>query len=319
MKTLPTAGLVAAAVAITFAIQETRIASLRRSLADVTGPAAARSPAPGKSGKAREASGTDAGTARPARAKTADRPAPPAADAEVDESLGKTVRKMWENPASKAMMNQGVKMAVGMMYGDFVQSLGLTGEEQEYFKTLLGKGIADQQELGMKMMSATAEERLALGAEFEERKRESEEAIKAFLNSDEDHARFTAYQDRLPERQQLDGVRAAFAALETPLDTATEERLVEAMYQARTTANTPDSTGPGAFARTADPLQHFEQRWALENEALMKEAGTILDPAQLESFREYRSQMKEMQLMGMKMAEKMMEGEEDDAAEGEAK
>jgi hypothetical protein len=319
MKSLPTAGLVAAAVAITFAIQETRIASLRRSLADVTGPAAARSHAPGKSGKAREASGTDAGTARPARTKAADRPAPPAADEEVDESLGKTVRKMWENPASKAMMNQGVKMAVGMMYGDFVQSLGLTGEEQEYFKTLLGRGIADQQELGMKMMSASAEERLALGVEFEERKRDNEEAIKAFLNSDEDHARFTAYQERLPERQQLDGVRAAFAALETPLDTATEERLVEAMYQARTTANTPNSNGPDAFAQTAGggPVQHFEQRWALENEALMKEAGTILDPAQLESFREYRSQMKEMQLMGMKMAEKMMEGEEEDEGEGE--
>jgi hypothetical protein len=210
------------------------------------------------------------------------------------------------------MMNQGVKMAVGMMYDDFVQSLGLTGEEQDYFKTLLGKGIADQQELGMKMMSASPEERQALVGEIEERRRENEEAIKIFLNSDEDHARFTAYQERLPERQQLDGVRAAFAARETPLDAATEERLVEAMFQARTTANTPNFTGPDALTQMADGnlVADFEQRWAVEDEALMKEAGTILDPVQLDSFREYRQQMKEMQLMSMKMAEKMMEGED---------
>ena len=51
----------------------------------------------------------------PARGKAADRSAPETASPAAgggDESLGKTVRKMWENPAGKAMMNQGVKMAV---------------------------------------------------------------------------------------------------------------------------------------------------------------------------------------------------------------
>jgi hypothetical protein len=309
MKTLPVAGLVAVAVAITFAIQETRIAALRRSL-DAGGDTAVATIA-GKSGKTRAAPDP---AERPARAKSAERATAAASPAADDaESLGKTVRKMWENPAGKAMMNQGVKMAVGMMYEDFVDSLGLTPEEKDYFKELLGKGIADQQELGMKMMSASPEERQALVGEIEERQRENEEAIKTFLNSDEDHARFTAYQERLPERQQIDGVRAAFAAKETPLDAATEERLVEAMFQARTTANTPNFTGPDALTQMADGnlVADFEQRWAVEDEALMKEAGTILDPVQLDSFREYRQQMKEMQLMSMKMAEKMMEGEDE--------
>ena len=62
---------------------------------------------------------------------------------------------MWDNPAGKSMMNQGVKMAVAMMYQDFVDGLNLTKEEIDYFKNLLGKEMGDQQELGMKMLGAT--------------------------------------------------------------------------------------------------------------------------------------------------------------------
>jgi hypothetical protein len=123
MKTLQAAGLVAAAVAITLAIEESRIAALRGSLAD-------RSVAsPEKSGDAAETGQDAAGKSTssstvPARGKAADRSATEATtpgDSEGsggDESLGKTVRKMWENPAGKAMMNQGVKMAEKMMSGD---------------------------------------------------------------------------------------------------------------------------------------------------------------------------------------------------------
>ena len=73
---------------------------------------------------------------------------------------------MWDNPAGKSMMNQGVKMAVGMMYQDFIDGLDLTKEEGDYFKNLLGKEIGDQQELGMKMLGATAEEQKTLAEEF---------------------------------------------------------------------------------------------------------------------------------------------------------
>ena len=303
MKTLHAAGLVVAAVAITLAIEESRIAALRGIATPVVSSSA--EPAAAKSDKPRGSHAADPGTAA---TKSAERSLPSTGG---DESLGKTVRKMWENPAGKAMMNQGVKMAVAMMYEDFIGSLGLTAEESDYLKTLLGKDIADQQELGLKMMSATPEERTALVKEMETRKKDNEAAIKDFLNSDEDFTRFTDYQNRLPERQQLDGIRAALAAKKTPLDDATEARLVEAMYQARTTAGAPNLTGPDAFTKMAGGglVKTFEQSWEAQEEALMKEAGGILEPAQLAAFQEYRQQLKEMQLMSMKMAEKMMSGD----------
>ena len=97
--------------------------------------------------------------------KASDRPVKAAAaneSEEDDEALGKTVRKMWDNPAGKAMMNQGVKIAVAMMYEDFIESLELSKEETDYFKNLLGQGMADQQEIGMKMMNAVTIARSAV-------------------------------------------------------------------------------------------------------------------------------------------------------------
>ena len=313
MKPLPTLGLVAVAVAITVAIEEMRIADLRDRLEQ-----SSAIPTPQPDPSRRETPLDSVASATPAApTKASDRPAKPATSTkepeEDDEALGKTVRKMWDNPAGKAMMNQGVKVAVAMMYEDFIESLDLTKEEKDYFKNLLGQGMADQQEIGMKMMNATPDERQALVKELEERKKANEDAIKAFLNSEEDSKRFTDYQNRLPERQQLEGIRATFGAKNAALDTDTETRLVEAMYQVRTNSNAADFTGPDAWSKMADGglVKNFEQNWDAQEQKLVKEAGTFLDENQLAAFKEYRQQLKEMQLMSMKMAEKMMSGEEE--------
>ncbi|MCW1924375.1 hypothetical protein OKA05_17545 [Luteolibacter arcticus] len=315
MKPLPTLGLVAVAVAITVAIEEIRISDLRHQLSE---KAPSSETQPGSSQK-ETSSLAAAGDTPAAPTKAGERPAKSAAAAENtadddDGGLGKTVRKMWDNPAGKAMMNQGVKVAVAMMYEDFMETLELSKEEQTYFKNLLGQGIADQQEIGMKMMGATPEERVAMAKELEERKKTNEEAIKAFLNSEEDSKRFADYQARLPERQQLDGIRATFGAKNAPLTPEVEGRLVDAMYQARTTSKGADFSGPDAWSKMADGglVKNFEQNWDAQEQTLMKEAGTILDPTQLAAFKDYRQQVKEMQLASMKMAEKMMSEEDEE-------
>ena len=83
--------------------------------------------------------------------------------------------------------------------------------------------------------------------------------------------------------------------------------------QARTTAKAPDFSGPEALTEMSKGnfTESFEKSWEVQDQAVMKEVGTIIDGPQLEAFKEYRMQMKEMQLMGMKMAEKMMQGEEE--------
>ena len=299
----------AAAVLITVAIEETRIASLRAELQKQPVPRANASPAiAAKTESTNDTPAPPVRTKNRSEAKPADTPKP--APEPEDESFAKTARKMWENPAGKSMMNQGVKMAVAMMYDDFITGLDLNKEETDYFKTLLGKEMADQQELGMKMLGATPEEQKALGEELIQRGKDAEAEIRKFLNSDEDFEKYTEYKNRLPERQQLDGIRSTMSAKGVPLDPETETRLLDAMYQARTNSKAPDLSGPAGFEEMAkgNMVETFEKSWATQQETLKAEAGKILNEAQMAAFQEHQQQLKEMQLMGLKMAEKMMPG-----------
>ena len=231
------------------------------------------------------------------------------ADAQ-DESFAKTARKMWDNPAGKSMMSQGAKMAVAMMYEDFVEGLHLGKEEPDYFKNLLGKEIGDQQELGMKMLGATPEEQKSLAEELKKRGEDTEAEIKKFLNSDEDFKSFTAYKNHLPEHQQLDGIRTAMTTKGVPLDADTETKLVDAMYRARTESKAPDLSGPNAMDELAkgNIVETYEKSWDIQQEALRGETSKILSADQMTAFQDYQKQAKEMQLMGLKMAEQMMSG-----------
>ena len=309
MRTPYAIGLVAASVLVTIAIEESRMATLRQSVKSesLSSPAEVTAAAP-----------TAATAESPPPVKTKNRPdaapASPPTDAETpDESFAKTARKMWDNPAGKSMMSQGAKMAVAMMYEDFVNGLNLGKEESDYFKNLLGKEIGDQQELGMKMLGATPEEQKSLAEELKKRGEDTEADIKKFLNSDEDFKAFTDYKNHIPERQQLDGIRTAMTSKGVPLDAATEAKLVDAMYRARTESKAPDLSGPNAMDEMikGNLVETYEKSWAIQQEALRGETSKILNEAQLTAFQDYQKQAKEMQLMGLKMAEQMMSGKKE--------
>jgi hypothetical protein len=316
MKTPYAIGMVAAAVLITVAIEETRIASMRAGIKRENIAAATAS----TTSATASAPGNDMEIAPPVRTKSrpelkpAARAKPDTPDTESDgESFVKTARRMWDNPAGKSMMNQGVKMAVGMIYQDFIDGLDLNKEEAGYFKNLLGNEMAAQQELGMKMLGATPDEQLALAGELARLEREQQEKIKTFLNSEEDYNQFTDYKSHLPERQQLDGIRATMSSKNVPLDAETEARLVDAMYRARTESKATDLSGPEGIQELmkGNIVETFEKSWASQQESLMAEAVKILNEAQLAAFREHQQQVKEMELMSIKMAEKMMPGKND--------
>ncbi len=309
MKTSHAAALVVASVLITVAVEENRISSLRAKL-----ESASKSSTPSETAAKPAVPQSEAGTGTaPARTKSQERPeaakaeTKPADAKPAEDELTSTVRKMWDNPAGKSMMNQGVKMAVGMMYQDFIDGMEFSKEESEYFKNLLGKEMAGQQELGMKLMSASPEERTALMEEQQKLIKQNEEDIRKFLNNEEDFKKYTEYKNHLPEHQQLDGIRAVMNDKGAPLNPETEQRLVDAMYQARTNSPAPDLSGAkGLEALSAGNLtETFEKSWDSQQETLNKEVSGILSPEQMAAFADYQKQMKEMQLMGLKMAEKM--------------
>lgn len=293
-------------------VEELRIAGLKRQLASVSQPS---SP---DAFRVKPEEGPPSAAAPIGRltkaAKRSREPLPPsvpeAGKNDPEASIGKTIRKMWDNPAGKAMMNQGVKVAIAMQYEDFIESMDFTKDEAEHFKSLLAKQMSGQQELGMKMMSATPEEIEALSDELEKRKKEVDAEIETFLNSEQDFAAYENYTERLPERQQLDGIRAVMASQNAAMDEATEAKLVEAMHEARTNSSMPDMSGADSMKDLASGnlLESFDRNWDAQNEALIRSSSDFLSPAQVDALKQYQEQMKDMQRAGIEMAEKMMKG-----------
>jgi hypothetical protein len=298
--------LVLGAVVVTAGVQEARMAALRESLKpkavlEVDEPKVPkRSSVPDSMPERRLLRGDG-----PVRK--------PKSDNQIEsEVMTKSIRKMWGNPAGKSMMNQGVKVAVAMMYEDFIETLDLSDEEAKHFRELLGSEMMSQKEIGMKMMSATPEERKALAVEMEAMSKESEEAIKTFLNHEEDFDAFKDFKDRLPERQQIEGVRATMVAKNAAMDEATEASLIEAMHKVRTQPGLADFSGAAGLEEMSqgNAVGRFEATWSIQQKALREEVD-FLSEVQREAFFEHQEQMKEFQLMGLKMADKMMRSKEE--------
>lgn len=305
MKTSHAVALTISAVLITVAIEETRIASLRSNKATSEPPQITKI-LRGTEGTASvippQASLLEGPPTRRHRA------APESSKKENTEILGKTMREMRDNPAARSMMDQGAKAAALMMYGDFIDSLDLTKEEGDYFQKLLAKQTIDQQGIGMKLLDASPEESEKLIAEMTQLEEEGKQAIKEFLNNETDIKKFENYEERMPERMQMDGIRSAMTEKEMPLTEETEEQVVSAMYKARTESgafddiNSPEDLEALTSGNAAAVL---EQGWAKEQELLRKELTGVLNPTQIQAFFEYKAQMREFQTMGLKMAEQM--------------
>lgn len=253
----------------------------------------------------------------PAKSKAGDRVerTPGSSDPlEEDADLGQSLRKMVDNPAGQALMNQGVKAMTMMWYRDLIEEYDLNRKESDYFVRLVSEPMSAQQRIGMKMMDAKSpEEREALVEEIEAANEETKNAIKDFLNNDEDFATYEKFAERLPERQQLDGIRAAMDNADASLTTQQEELVVEAMYQARLSGDhtaSPDINATGAVLGK-NAVEEFERNWEKSSQRTAEEVGKVLEEAQLEAFRNYQNQMKDMQVMSLKMAAKMFNtGEE---------
>lgn len=230
--------------------------------------------------------------------------------------MGKTLRKMAENPVSRALMNTGIKAMASVWYGPLIEEFELSREEADYFMTLKAGLMAEQQQLGMKLMGAgSEEERRELQEEFEQLKEDHEKAVHEFLNDDEDIETYQAFEERLPEHQQMDGLRNSMAAAGAPLSPGQEGELVEALYRVRTAPGVSETNWEGASGMEAiasgDARERFEREWHASNQRVLDEVGGVLNEEQMDAFGSYRDQMLEMQLMGIEMAEKMFQSNGD--------
>lgn len=228
---------------------------------------------------------------------------------ENDEKGDKPLRSMSEvlqTDAGRAMIKQGIEAGLPMIYGDFINSLGLNDEESKYFKELLTRRMLDQQQLGMKWVQADEEGRASLAIEMEKLAEENSAKIDEFLQNEEDAVSFKRYEQQLPERRQMRGVRNALS--DEPLTPEVEERLVDTLYQARLNSgegNGSDEENWEKLAETGD-FRVIEERWRATDVEIAKNIPDVLTPTQSEAFLDYWKTARTMQAAEYKMGMQMM-------------
>lgn len=228
---------------------------------------------------------------------------------ENDKKGDKPLRSMSEvlqTDAGRAMIKQGIEGGLPMIYGDFINSLGLNDEESKYFKELLTRRMLDQQQLGMKWVQADEEGRASLAIEMEKLAEENSAKIDEFLQNEEDAVSFKRYEQQLPERRQMRGVRNALS--DEPLTPEVEERLVDTLYQAR--LNSGEGSGSDEenwekLAETGD-FRVIEERWRATDVEIAKNIPDVLTPTQSEAFLDYWKTARTMRAAEYKMGMQMM-------------
>ena len=302
MKYLPIALVAIIAGLAVYLVQESRLKSLQHDLASADNPAGDEPKKPRKRTLPDPVTKQNPVTS----SRRPPSPGPAKENDEKDENPLKSMAEVMQSEAGRAMIKQGIEAGLPMIYGDFIDALSLDDEESKYFKELLTKRMLDQQQLGMKWMQADEEGRVALSLEMEKLRGESSVKIDEFLQNEEDAASFKKYEQQLPERQQMKGVRNALS--NEPLTPEVEERLVDTLYKARLNSgegNGSDEENWQNLGQTGD-FSVIEERWKATDVEIAKNIPDVLTPTQSEAFLNHWKTARIMQAAQYKMGMQMM-------------
>jgi hypothetical protein len=220
--------------------------------------------------------------------------------------------KLMNDPKMRDMIKAQQVMQLDMQYGKLYNRLQLDETETSHFKKLLSDRLTAKTDLGMKFMDSNLnkEQRKAMSAAYDTQKKASDDAIRTFLNDENDYKTFQHWEDTEPERMQMTMGRSAFDNVGAPLSSDQEEQLITLMADVRKKDKTmPDWNNPRSIDPNVLSDDAFMDRMIkkVDSDALsvQQAAAAFLSPEQLGALKKYQEQMKSMAEMGMKMSRSM--------------
>ena len=234
-----------------------------------------------------------------------------AASQAAPASSGDALRKMMEAPGMKEMMRKQQEVQIDMTYGKLFQQLGLSDKELDNFKQLLADRQLKQTEVGMKMMdsSLTTEQRGAIANEMTAAKKDSDAAIRKFLNNEDDFKTFQQWDDTQPERMQMQLAASNFDSAGAPLSEEQRNQLIDLMAAVRKApSQTPDLNDPRNItpgSLSPDGIAQQLARYDADAQRVLQQAANFLSPAQLDALKRMQQQMRTMAEAGMRMSGSM--------------
>ena len=229
-----------------------------------------------------------------------------------EEALGELIRAFAKSEAGQALEQWGNKSRAGGLYGNLIEEFDFTEEEKDYFLEVAGSGVGANDALWRDLMTASDEiERLEIVEEFEAAAAKRESDMREFLNDEEDYQRYADYEERIPEYQQIGGLRNAMQNAGVPLSTEQETQLVEAMYSGRVESGIDDRwEGRGALNQVGQPglADRLTADWEGMQDSMGPGVDQVLEPAQQEIFDQQQNQALQGITMGLRFAESTFSG-----------
>jgi len=225
---------------------------------------------------------------------------------------------LFKDPQMKEMIKAQQKAVLGPMlaktYGALYSQLNLKPEQTDALKDLLEKKMMVGADMGMSMLdgSLDADKKKELGAQVKAQTDDYDAQIKQLLG-DDNYSKFQAYDKTTADRMAVGQFRDQLAGGATALAPAQEEQLVQAMNDARTnfkwtTDLSNQKPGNANFADmfTDDRVNQYALEKAQFDTQFLARAQQILTPDQLAAFEKFQTAQRNLQLVGMKMAAKML-------------
>lgn len=275
-----------------------RIAALERENADLRAELARQS------GDTTTATPAEA----PASAKIA--PATTGGDQEQSRRVFRDLGEMMKNPAMNDMMVAQQKGMLEMMYGPLAERFDFTPEERDYFNKLLLSRQMQMVNLSMELMGGVSDERRAeLTAAIKESGEAMKEEMAFFLNSEEDLATFTHYEETINDRMAVNGFAASANQQGLTVEPQLVETLIDTAHQVRSSfpfsrdPNSQEMPGPDFF--TDKSINTMAEELVQCDALVLQSVAQYLSPEQLELYRTNQEQMTNMTISGLRMAAKM--------------
>jgi hypothetical protein len=228
---------------------------------------------------------------------------------EIDELEYQFYEKVLDDPASEKMLRTTFRGALDMNYGLLFEELNLSPEKQDELSNIL----IDQQmatlDISREMVydSPSEEEKSELKQRVQEFREEYEKKISECLGPG-DYITYEAYQERLPERILVNNF-IELLNQEDRLTAGQEKRLVDSMYEQKRDLYFELGYDPEELAfpsemdeeKMAQNLERLDRTYARYTES----ASMILNESQMEQFRKYLEQRRDMEESSLEMLRQM--------------
>lgn len=228
------------------------------------------------------------------------------------------VASMFKDPKMREMMKAQQKMAVGPIiekqYSDLFKQLNLTPEQSAAFKDLITKKMLAGTDVGLSMLddSLDASQRADLTKQIKVQNDEMDAEMKQFLG-DNNYQAYQTYEKTVPDRMALGQFSDQVASSGTALTPEQQNQMVQALSDARNNFTwtsglnqpNPGANGDIASLLTDDSIARFTAEREQFDAQFLAKAQQILTPDQVDAYKTFQDQRRQLQLMGFNMAKQM--------------